>query len=168
MPERGGLSLGGPLLSAPSLPGSKGSPPPVGTGPARPSLREQIASIGSDLGGEGSGPAKRTVNLDSREERYSDYLRRLKQRVYRVWEYPEEAGKAGIGGEVHIVFTLNSAGSLIYMHLVRSSGFPILDEEALRALKLAAPYDPFLAQMGEEPMNIQATFRYDMPRYFRR
>jgi outer membrane biosynthesis protein TonB len=52
--------------------------------------------------------------------------------------------------------------------LVQRSGFPILDEEALRAVKAAAPFDPFPTQMGESPWNIRAFFHYDNPRPFRR
>jgi TonB family protein len=165
-PERGGLSLGGPRPAAPFLPGSTGAPPSGGA--ARPSIRDQIASLGSGLTADLGGPAKRTISLDSREEHFIEYLARLKRRVQRVWKYPEEAVKEGIGGELQIVFTLNSAGSLIYMSLAQSSGFPILDEEALRAVKLSAPFDPFLPQMGDEPLNIHGTFYYDLPRRFRR
>ena len=63
-----------------------------------------------------------------------------------------------------LIFTLNKAGTLINIRLVQSSGFPILDEEALRAVKVAAPFDPFPPQMGEDPWNIRAFFHYDHPR----
>lgn len=165
-PERGGLSLGGPRPVAPPTPGTMGAPPSAGA--VRPSIRDQIASLGSGLAADLGGPAKRTISLDSREEYFIEYLSRLKRRVQRVWQYPEEAMKEGIGGELLIIFTLNSAGSLTYIRLVQSSGFPILDEEALRAVKLSAPFDPFLPQMGGEPLNIQATFYYDLPRRVRR
>jgi len=165
-PERGGLSLGGPRPVAPPLPGTMGAPPSGGA--VRPSIREQIASLGSGLTADLGGPAKRTISLDSREKDFIEYLSRLKQRVQRVWEYPKEATKEGISGELQIIFTLNSGGSLIYMRLVQSSGFPILDEEAIRAVKASAPFEPFLPQMGDEPLNIRGTFHYDLPRRFRR
>jgi protein TonB len=92
----------------------------------------------------------------------------LKRRVERIWMYPEEARSHGLDGDVYLVFTLNSAGSLIYIHLLQSSGYPILDEESLRAIKVAAPYDPFLPEMGDEPMNIRATFHYNLSSRFRR
>lgn len=76
--------------------------------------------------------------------------------------------KHGISGELLILFSLNKAGSLTYIRLAQSSGYPVLDEEALRAVKLAAPFDPFLAQMGDEPLNISASFHYDLPRRLRR
>jgi len=166
LPERGGLSLGGPPQAAPSLPGTKGSPP--ASGPARPSLREQIASLSSGLADDLGGTAKRTISLDSREEQFVEYLVRLKRRIQRVWEYPEEAVKHGISGELLILFTLNKAGSLNYIRLAQSSGYPVLDEEALRAVKVSAPFDPFPPQMGDEPLNISASFHYDLPRRFRR
>lgn len=165
-PERGGLSLGGPRPAAPPLPGTMGAPPSGGA--VRPSIREQIASLGSGLTADLGGPAKRTISLDSREKDFIEYLSRLKERVQRAWEYPEEAVKEGISGELQIIFTLNSTGSLTYMRLVESSGFPILDEEALRAVKASAPFDPFFPQMGDEPLNIRGTFHYDLPRRFRR
>ena len=165
-PERGGLILGGPSQAVPSLPGAKGAPP--ASGPARPSLREQIASLSSELADDLGGTAKRTISLDSREEHFVEYLARLKRRIQRLWEYPEEAVKHGISGELLILFTLNRAGSLTYIRLAQSSGYPVLDEEALRAVKVSAPFDPFLAQMGDEPLNISASFHYDLPRRFRR
>jgi protein TonB len=112
--------------------------------------------------------AKQTVNLDSRENRFVDYLATLKQRIQRVWTYPEDALEHGVGGELLLIFTLNKAGALVNLRMVHSSGFPVLDEEALRAVKVAAPFDPFPPQMGEDPWNIQAIFRYDHPRRLRR
>jgi TonB family protein len=163
--EPSGLRLGGPPESSP-LPRSKGTPPSSEV--SRPSLRDQIASLGSGLTGDLGGPAKRTISLDNREERFIQYLSMIKRRVERIWVYPEEARDHGVNGEVQLIFTLNSAGSLIYIRLVQGSGYPILDEEALRAIKVAAPYDPFFPQMGDEPMNIRATFHYNLPYRFRR
>ncbi len=167
-PGREGLILGSPSQASPLPPGRAGSLPSPGTGPARPSLREQIASLGSGLTDESGGPAKRTVDLDSRERQFVDYLSRLKSRIQREWEYPEEALRSGISGELRMVFTLNKAGSLTFIRLVQSSGYPILDEEALRAVKISAPFDPFPPQMGDEALNIRALFYYTLPRSLQR
>jgi len=164
--EQSGLSLGGPARATPPLPAMKGDRPASG-GP-RPSLRDQIASLGSGLTGDPGEPARQTINLNSREDRFVDYLAHVKRRVERVWVYPEEALNHGVGGELLLIFTLNKAGTLTYIRLTQSSGFPVLDEEALRAVKLAAPFDPLPPQMGDEPWNISASFRYNLPRRFRR
>ena len=160
--ERSGLSLSGPPRDV-RLPPAPTSPAPR----AGPSLRDQIAGLGSGLTADAGGSARRTVPLDSREPRFLDYLARLKQRVQSEWMYPEEARRVGMGGELVLIFTLNKAGTLTYIRLVESSGFPVLDNEALRAIKAAAPFDPFPPQMGDEPWNISAIFRYYSP-YFRR
>ncbi|MBI4735460.1 MAG: energy transducer TonB [candidate division NC10 bacterium] len=165
-PEQSGLRLGGPTQGAPAVPATRGGP--SGSRPARPSLRDQIASLGSGLTGDAGELARQTVNLNSREDRFVDYLAHVKWRVERVWVYPEEALAHGVGGELLLVFTLNKAGTLTNIRLVQSSGFPVLDQEALRAVKLAAPFDPFPSQMGDEPWNISASFRYNLPRRFRR
>ena len=162
-PERGGLILRGPSQAAPSLPPA--SSEPTTKRASRPSLRDQIASL--DTKGE-VGEAKRTINLDDRQPDYLPYLERLKRRVYDVWSYPKEAGEVGLGGEVQLIFTLNKGGTLTSLRLVQSSGFPVLDNEAMRAIRVAAPFDPFLPQMGDEPINIRGTFLYVSPARSRR
>ena len=164
-PEQSGLRLGGPTQAPPRLPAITAEPP--GSGP-RPSLRDQIASLGSGLTGDAGELARQTINLNSREDRFVDYLAHVKRRVERIWVYPEEAVAHGVSGELLLVFTLNKGGTLTNIRLVQSSGFPILDEEALRAVKLAAPFDPFPPQLGEEPWNISASFHYNLPRRIRR
>jgi periplasmic protein TonB len=159
-PDRSGLTLGGPRDAlAPRAP----------TGPAdkatkRPSIRDQIASLGSGLIGDTGETAKQTIPLDSREPRYLNYLARLKARIQAEWDYPEEARRVGLGGELNLLFTLNKAGTLVNIRLVESSGYPVLDNEALRAVKAAAPFDPFPPQMGNESWNILATFHYHSQR----
>jgi protein TonB len=163
--DRSGLSLSGPPPEA-SSPGPASGFPRAGS--AGPSLRDQIAGLGSGLTADAGGAARQTINLDDRQPRFLDYLARLKQRIQQEWSYPEEARRVGMGGELVLVFTLNRAGSLTYIRLVQSSGFPTLDNEALRAVKTAAPYDPFPRQMGDEPWNISAIFRYQSPHLYRR
>jgi len=149
--ERGRRAGAGELPSAPAA--------------RRPSLREQIAGLGTGLRAE---TGRQTVNLDSREPRFLTYLSRVKRRIERTWTYPHDALALGLGGDLVLVFTLNKSGTLTDLDLLRSSGFPILDEEAVRAVKAAAPFDPFPAELGDEPWNISAAFHYNLPRAFRR
>ncbi len=100
------------------------------------------------------------MDLDSRDPLYVSYLAQVKRRIERVWTYPPEAQAEGIGGELFLTFTLNKSGTLTNVRLLQSSGFPILDEEAIQAIKEAAPYDPFPPQLGGEPWNIRASFSY--------
>jgi protein TonB len=124
--------------------------------------------LGSGLLADTGVPAKQTINLDDRRPRFLDYLGRLKQRIQSEWTYPEDAQRVGMSGELMLIFTLNKAGTLTHIQLIESSGFPVLDNEALRAVKAAAPFDPFPPQLGDEPWNISAIFRYNSPYYYRR
>jgi len=165
VPERRGLTLGGPPPGISVLPQGKAIPPGGG---ARPSLRDQIAGLGTGLYGDADDIGKQTLRLDSRDPEFLPYLARLKRRIQNEWMYPEEALSRGLSGELSLVFTLNKNGSMTNLRLVQSSGFPILDEEALRAIKQSAPFDPFPPQMGEEPWNIVGSFYYHLPNRFRR
>lgn len=168
-PERRGLTLGGPPPNISVLPQGKATPPTQGVpGGARPSLRDQIAGLGSGLYGDADDIGKQTLRLDSRDPEFLPYLARLKRRIQNEWAYPEEALSRGLSGELSLVFTLNKNGSMTNLRLVQSSGFPILDQEALRAVKQAAPFDPFPPQMGEEPWNIVGSFYYHLPSRIRR
>ena len=160
--ERGGLALGGPRQwPARPAPGASGSSE---NRPARPSLREQIASLGTGLSDEVEG--KNTISLDDRRPQFLDYLARLKRRIQREWSYPEEAQRLGLFGELLLVFTVNKEGSLLNLRLVQSSGFPLLDDEALRAVRAAAPFDPLPPEMGRDAWNIRGSFNYlGRPRY---
>jgi TonB family protein len=164
-PERRGLTLGGPRPGTSIVPPVKAIPP---TGGTRPSLRDQIAGLGSGLYGGADVIGKDTIRLDSRDPEFLPYLGRLKRRIQNEWVYPEEAWSRGVGGELLLIFTLNKNGSMTFLRLVNSSGFPMLDQEALRAVKQAAPFDPFPPEMGEEPVNFAASFVYNPPYRFRR
>ena len=107
--------------------------------------------------------------MDSPNPRYRDWRELIKRRIYQVWEYPEAARGSALGGEVLLAFTLNRAGTLLSVWLIRSSGYPILDQEAVRAVKAAAPFDPFPPDLVEDPVNIAGSFSYypSPSRFFR-
>ncbi len=157
----GGLVLGGPR-DWPFRPAPGGSSSSENR-PTRPSLRDQIASLGTGLSDDVEG--KHTISLDDRRPEYRDYVDLLKRRIQREWGYPEEARQLGLIGELVLIFTINKEGSLLNLRLVQSSGFPILDNEAMRAVRAAAPFDPLLPGMGSDTWNVRGAFYYLGPRY---
>jgi len=44
--------------------------------------------------------------------------------------------------------------------LLRSSGYSVLDEEAMRAVKAAAPFHPIPSWIGKARLDIVASFEY--------
>ncbi len=70
-------------------------------------------------------------------------LLQIRKKIEKAKHYPVMAKNKGIEGKTQIRFQLNSDGSVKNLFLSRSSGFDILDESALQAVKLAAPYPYF-------------------------
>ncbi len=111
-----------------------------------------------DLGDEA------VVSLNTKEFRFVDYFSEIKRRIELVWQYPEEAALGGESGEVTIRFSLQKSGSLMDVTIVRSTGIKVLDDEALLAIKTAAPYPPFPEGIDKKRLHIVGTFIY-MPSY---
>jgi periplasmic protein TonB len=64
--------------------------------------------------------------------------------------YPASARMQNMQGIVHVRFSMDRGGQLTASQVVRSSGFPLLDEEVIELLKRAAPLPrPPLGLSGE-------------------
>lgn len=100
------------------------------------------------------------VRLDSREPKYVSYLTSVKRAIELVWEYPEPALRSQLQGKLVLEFRILGNGNLEGAHLVRSSGFPVLDQEAIRAVRAAAPFHPIPSWIGKTRLDIIASFEY--------
>ena len=102
----------------------------------------------------------KVISLDTRESKYASYFARLKHQIERVWGYPEEAARRGISGRLTLRFQISKDGNLMNVRLIDNSGYNLLDEAALQAVKTAAPYYPFPVTIDRETLSILATFIY--------
>lgn len=101
-----------------------------------------------------------TVDLNTTEFRYLSYFLKLKRQIEGVWNYPEASRMKGEQGELLLIFTIRADGYLENVQLLTSSGFRRLDDEAIRAIRVAAPFSPFPQSWELERLNIRAIFRY--------
>jgi protein TonB len=121
--------------------------------------REQKSS--RDFLGAGDVNGKEdTVDLNTTEFRYLSYFLKLKRQIEGVWNYPEASRMRGEQGELLLIFTIRSDGYLEDVKLLDTSGFRRLDDEAIRAIRVAAPFSPFPQSWPLERLNIRAIFRY--------
>ncbi len=81
---------------------------------------------------------------NAREFRFASYMDAWRTKVERLGNlnYPEEAVRRGISGALLMDVAINPDGSLYSVRVLRSSGHKVLDEAAVRIVKLAAPYPP--------------------------
>jgi periplasmic protein TonB len=95
----------------------------------------------------------RKMFIGARAEEYipAQYLEDWRQKVERVGNlnYPE-AAKGKLYGNLLVYIEINSEGELIRAEVQRSSGYKVLDEAALRILRLAAPYGKFSAELKRQ------------------
>ncbi|NIS09080.1 MAG: energy transducer TonB, partial [Candidatus Dadabacteria bacterium] len=105
-------------------------------------------------------PKEDTVDWNTTEYKYLSYFLKLKRQIEGVWNYPKASKLKGEQGELLLIFTISSNGQLEDVKLLETSGFPRLDNEALRAIRVAAPYVPFPKAWDLERLNIKAGFIY--------
>ena len=80
------------------------------------------------------------------------YLLDWRQRLEAVGNkyYPEASIRYGIFGDVRLLVVILQDGSLEQVRVLSSSGYAVLDEAAIKVVRMAAPYSPF-------PPELQAT-----------
>ena len=89
-------------------------------------------------------PNRKFVSASTREYEYAAYLRDWVDRVERIGNlnYPDEARRRRLAGQVVISVAIRRDGSVERAEVVDSSGQPLLDQAALRIVRLAEPYPP--------------------------
>lgn len=108
------------------------------------------------------GEVGKTLSLNTSELKYQKYLMDMKTRIEFYWEYPSLAARNGWQGNLRINFRINRDGSVSDVSLERSSGYPMLDDAAMTAVRLAAPFPPFPGNFTVEDLNIKGLFTYHL------
>lgn len=68
------------------------------------------------------------------------YGRKINRHVQRYKRYPDAAARAGMKGAVKVSISIGGSGNLASARVTGSSGYPVLDGEALATVRRAAPY----------------------------
>jgi len=122
-----------------------------------PTVKELLPPITySSTGARGGAP----VSLNTKDPAYVSYFNRIKQAIEINWEYPELAKRYGLQGKLAVEFTIAADGHLEQLRVVRSSGSQLLDDEALRAIKAAAPFPRIPSWIKGSPLPISASMEY--------
>ena len=100
------------------------------------------------------------VSLNTTEFKYYAYFAHIKQRIELAWNYPYEAQKRNEGGRLTLVFTIESGGNVSSVKLLKSSGYQILDDYAIKAVTIASPFNPIPPSIGTKRLIITASFEY--------
>lgn len=122
--------------------------------------------------------ARLTAELASREQQFSQrprvsfvdslsaksaseaqYVREWVDKVERVGNlnYPDEARRKQLAGSLILHVLLNHDGDIISVEIGSPSGHQVLDDAAMRIIRLAAPFEPFPEQLHQTTDRLMIT-----------
>lgn len=105
------------------------------------SLQEQLAKASKTLS---ERPKKRRISAATKEFAAAAYMRAWEMKVERIgnMNYPQEAREKGINGSLMLSVDIRPDGSVPADGIVvsRSSGYQVLDDAAIKIVRLGAPY----------------------------
>ncbi len=127
-------------------------------------ITEEIARKGSGSPGK-EGEKDKPVTFDTKEYRFAGYMTKLREKIESIWTYPPEAAQRGIYGDLKIQFTINKDGSLGEVRLIRTSGYKMLDDAAMKALRDGQPYWPLPDSWHMKSYTILGHFVYSLYGY---
>lgn len=120
-----------------------------------------VARLDQPLGTSSDGIKKEeTVSLNTREFKYYAYFSNIKKQIEMAWNYPSEAQENSWGGRLNVVFIIEENGRVSSVKLIKSSGYQLLDDAAIRAIKFASPFNPIPESLGVKRLKISASFEY--------
>jgi protein TonB len=87
-------------------------------------------------------PKKKFISANTKEYAYAAYMKGWVNRVERVGNqnYPDQARREGLHGEVVLTVGLNRDGSIKSIDIIQGSGHDLLDHAARRIVELAGPF----------------------------
>jgi len=103
--------------------------------------------------------------LDNRDPRQLDYMNRVEQALQIAWNDPAVARSVtkphGLEGKSVVQFIIRENGEMEDLSLLRSSGYSVLDQEAIRVVQAAASNFGRLPSKIGKRLLIEVTFIHE-------
>jgi protein TonB len=138
-----------------SLPDGEATPerphsPVNGLDPQVDQLSRELASLEAELDEQTRTYAnkprvRRLTSVSAKQAVDAAYLQDWRRRVEAVGNtyYPEASIRYGLYGSLRLLVVIRKDGSLEDIRVLSSSGYAVLDEAAIKIVRMAAPYAPF-------------------------
>lgn len=128
--------------------------PTVGTNPEIDKLASEVASLEARLDAQSHAYStmprvRRLTSASAKRAVDAAYLLQWRQRVEAVGNkyYPEASERYSIYGNLRLLVVIRRDGSLEDIKVLSSSGHAVLDEAAIKIVRLAAPFAPFSEEL---------------------
>lgn len=121
--------------------------------PALEELAQEIASLEARIARERQAQAKaprvkRLTSVSTKSADEAAYLNMWRQKVERIGNANYPGGN--VYGDLRMLVVLKFDGTLKEVRILQSSGHKVLDNAALRIVRLAAPYQDFPVEMRKQ------------------
>jgi protein TonB len=95
---------------------------------------------------------RKAVNASTQEYKYAAYLESWRRKVEKIGNlnYPDEAKRRKLYGNLLMHVAVRADGSVEKISVRRSSGHKLLDDAAVRIVRMAAPFAPFPPEIRDE------------------
>ena len=95
---------------------------------------------------------RKAVNASTQEYLYASYLEAWRSKVEKIGNlnYPDEAKRRKLYGNLLMHVAVRADGSVERIQIRRSSGHKMLDDAAVRIVRMSAPFAPFPPEIREE------------------
>ena len=135
------------------LPRVASTTPPASTGSVtRPAMPPPLPPRGLPTGSpQGVG----AVTLNASDFPFAWYLRQVQRKISEKWE-----GQARDGNQPQVVFDIGRDGKISGLKVEKSSGNPLYDQAALRAITDATPLPPLPDDYKDAFLKIHLGFNY--------
>ena len=131
-------------------------------------LSMEMANLSAEIDRDMQAYAQRTkhryISSQAREYRDAAYLDAWRAKIERIGNlnYPEEAKRKSVSGSLILDVAINANGTISNITVVRPSGEKILDDAAIRIVRLAAPFAPFPDELRKDTdvLHITRTWQF--------
>lgn len=153
------------VITAREAPRVESAPPPKPTVEAQPrtrltqllaSTQQEIDRLTAELDRRTLSASRqdrrKAVNASTQEYKYASYLEAWRSKVEKIGNlnYPDEAKRQRLYGNLLMHVAVRADGSVERIRVVRSSGHKLLDDAAVRIVRLSAPFSPFPPEIRQE------------------
>jgi protein TonB len=153
------------VITTNEAPRHQATPPPKPTVDAKPKARLsqllastqlEIDRLTAELDRRSLSASQRdrrkAINASTQEYKYAAYLESWRRKVEKIGNlnYPEEAKRKQLYGNLLMHVAVRADGSVEKIRIRRSSGHKLLDDAAVRIVRMAAPFAPFPPEIREE------------------
>lgn len=126
-----------------------------GLNPEVDRLNQQLSSLEAQLDEQTQAYAnrprvRRLTSVSAKQAVDAAYLADWRQRLEAVGNkyYPEASVRYGLYGDLRLLVVIHKDGNLEDIRILKSSGYAVLDEAAIKIVRMAAPYSPFPAELA--------------------